>query len=318
MDEAVASAIGSAFSGRTVDDVGSAGPSWNENNRTVRVAFADGSAAYLKVAVDGVPSRIARERATLEYVDAHCAVAVPAVLASDVDGSVPYLATSPLSGTAVADRWEEWDVGDRAATARLVGRTLADLHRIRFEDHGRIAGDDAGGLAVEATPWADHLVATIGYVRELATAERFDRHFDDAIELVEANRDRLTDVPAVLVHGDVTRGNCFRREDGVGLLDWEDAHAGDPVREIRRTRRQLIEPVAREPDEAIVGAFHDGYRDRAGALPDDFDARAPIYAVVSFLDVSGFFDAWAPDADGSTDELAAWVADEMDRRLAAA
>ncbi|WP_123536570.1 phosphotransferase family protein [Halosimplex salinum] len=317
MDDAVALALDAEFPERTVERTGPAGPSWNENNRTVLVEFADGGVVYLKVATDGDPSRIARERAAIEYVAAHCEVPVPDVLGSDVDGSTPYLATAPLSGRAVGDHWEEWTTDERTETARLAGETLAALHGVGFDRPGRITGGGADGLDVRAEAWPDQLLGSVEYIRELAPSDRFDHHFEAAHEAVEANHDRLTGVPSVLVHGDVTRGNCFRRADGVALLDWEDAYAGDPVREIRRTQRQLLDPVGREPDERTVTAFHDGYRDRAGGLPDGFDERAPIYAVVSFLDTSGFFDTWAPEADEPTDEIADWVEAEMDRRLAA-
>ena len=317
MDDAVASVLDDAFPDRTVEDVGPAGPSWNENNRTVAVSFADGERAYLKVALDGDPSRVARERAALEYVDANCDVAVPAVLGGDTEGPTPYLATAPLSGEWLGDGWHEWGTDERAETARFVGRTLAALHRVAFETHGRISGGDADGFDLDPEAWPDQLLGTVRYVHELGTSERFDEHFEAAIEVIQAERERLTGAPAVLVHGDVTHGNCYRRGEGVGLLDWEDAHAGDPVREIRRTQRQLLEPLGDDPEERVVAALREGYRDRAGGLPDGYEERAPIYAVVSFLDVSGFFDTWAPDHDRPTADLAAWVDREMERRLAA-
>jgi len=317
MDDAVAAVLGDAFPNRAVDEVGPAGPSWNENNRTVAVAFAGGERAYLKVALDGDPSRIARERAALEYVEANCEVAVPAVLASDTAGATPYLATAPLSGEWLDDGWDERSTAERAETARLVGETLAALHRVEFDTHGRITGGDAEGFDVDAGEWPDQLLGSVRYVRELATTDRFDDHFEAALDLIEAERERLTGAPAVLVHGDVTRRNCVRRADGIGLIDWEDAHAGDPVRELRRTQRQSLEPLGEDPAESVVAALREGYRDRAGGLPDGYEDRAPVYAVVSFLDVSGFFDTWAPDHERPTDELAAWVEREMERRLAA-
>lgn len=317
MDDAVAAVLDDVFPDRAVDEVGPAGPSWNENNRTVAVSFADGDRAYLKVALDGDPSRIARERAALEYVGANCEVAVPGVIGSDTEETTPYLVTAPLTGEWLGDGWAEWGPDERADTARLVGRALATLHRVEFETHGRITGGDADGFDLDANEWADQLLGTVRYVHELGTSDRFADHFETAIELIEAERGRLSGAPAVLVHGDVTHGNCYRRDDGIGLLDWEDAHAGDPGRELRRTQRQLLEPFGDDPDERVVEALHEGYRDRAGGLPEGYAERAPIYAVVSFLDVSGFFDTWAPDHDRPTDELAEWVEREMEQRLAA-
>jgi aminoglycoside phosphotransferase len=74
------------------------GPSWNDANETVKVAFEDGGVAYLKRAVDGDGDRLESARAATAYVDARHGVTVPTVCASDVDREVPYLATAPLDG----------------------------------------------------------------------------------------------------------------------------------------------------------------------------------------------------------------------------
>nr|WP_079980315.1 phosphotransferase [Halorhabdus tiamatea] len=122
--------------------------------------------------------------------------------------------------------------------------------------------------------------------------------------------------PAVLVHGDVTQGNTLLRADGTGLIDWEDAHAGDPVRELRRTQEQLLaDPGENSPTE-LLDALRAGYREQAGTLPAGFDDWKAIYGAVSFLDTSGFFDEWAPDVDRPTAALEDWVEREMERRLA--
>lgn len=317
MDEAVASALEDAFPDRVVEEVGPAGPSWNENNRTTRIEFADNAPVYLKIASDGDSSRLARERAVIGYVDTRGEGAVPAICESGLEAAFPYLATEPLPGDSVADAWENWTIPERATVARLVGRTVAGLHETSFESHGRIVDGDADGLELRPEPWPDMLLGSIEYIRELAVSDRFDHHFDNVAAAVEANRDRLETAPAVLVHGDVTRGNCFRRENEIGLIDWEDAHAADPVRELRRTQHQLLEPGRAEADDETIDALEEGYRDRAGGLPEGYADRRPIYGALSFLDTSGFFDNWAPDADEPTEELARWVEEEMDRRLAA-
>jgi aminoglycoside phosphotransferase len=97
-DDVVAAAIDDAFPGRSVGAVSDSGPSWNDATRTVRVEFADGDAAFVKAAADGEDGRIATERAVIDYVDRHCEVAVPTVLASRAAGATPYLATAPMDG----------------------------------------------------------------------------------------------------------------------------------------------------------------------------------------------------------------------------
>lgn len=318
MDDAVGTVLEDAFPDRVAEHVGSAGPSWNENNRTVRVEFAENEPVYLKIASDGDPSRLTREHGVISYVDANCEVTVPTICARNTssDVSVPYLAIDPLPGESVADTWDQWAVRDRASMARRVGRTLAALHETRFESHGRITDGTSEGVVLQMESWPEMLLETIEYINDLAVSDRFDHHFEKVADAIDANRERLEAAPAVLVHGDVTRGNCFQYEGEIALLDWEDAHAGDPVRELRRTQQQLLEPGYSRADNEVVTALREGYRDRAGGLPDGFSERHPIYGALSFLDTSGFFDIWAPNADDPIEELATWVEEEMDRRLA--
>lgn len=315
MDDAIAVALGEAFPDRDVDDVSPAGPSWNPRNRTARVEFADGRAVFLKVAVDGDGSRIARERAAIAYVGANCDVRVPTIAASDADGPVPHLATAPLSREGLWRLWSEGNEADRAAMARRVGAALAAIHDRRFPTHGRVGGGDAEGLDLDAGSWTDVLLDTIAETRAIAPSEHFDHHFDEVVAAVEANRALLDDAPAALLHGDPATPNCFLGDEGVGFVDWELAHVGDPIRDLHRARDQLIDSLRTSGPERLATALHEGYRERAGGLPPGFDDRRPVYAAVRFLGRSGFFEKWVEFADESAEELADWVDVEMERRL---
>ncbi|PSP54463.1 aminoglycoside phosphotransferase [Halobacteriales archaeon QS_1_67_19] len=315
MDEHIATALEAAFPDREAVDVSGTGPSWNPKNRSVEVAFADGGTVYLKIAVDGDGSRIARERAVIEHVGARTAVPVPTVVASEVEHSVPHLATAPVDGPTLIESAPGLTVDP--ATARRVGAALARIHACRFGEHGHIVGGGADGLEVDGQPWPDVLVDTIEETREIAPAERFDHHFDDVIDAVERNRERLARAPAALLHGDPAQPNCFRGDRGVGFLDWEIAHVGDPARELVRARRQLTRRVRAETDERAATALFEGYRSRSGSLPAGFEERAPIYEAVTFLGTSGFAEKCAEFVDESTAAFVEWVAAEMDRRLGA-
>ncbi|MFC4988757.1 phosphotransferase family protein [Saliphagus infecundisoli] len=316
MDDRVAAALENTFPDRTVETVASTGPSWNDANRTVGVEFADGERIYLKLAIDGDGTRITRERAVIAFVSATDAVAVPRVVASDVDRETPYLVTEPVPGRSLEKRWMEANPAERAALARAVGRALARLHRVRFDDHGHVTGSGPEGLDVETGPWTTVLVERIEAMRSLVPADRFDRHFDRVIEAVEADRDLLEGAPATLVHGDPARPNCFCDERGVGFLDWEIAHVGDPARELHRACDQQIAPLRGCGPDRLVEALHEGYRAEAGGLPSGYERRRPIYDAVRFLGVSGFFEKYVAYREEPADELAAWVEGEMDRRLA--
>ncbi|EMA55561.1 phosphotransferase family protein [Halococcus salifodinae] len=316
MDDQVAAVLDDRFPGREVDEVRPPGPSWNGKNHTVRVDFDDGTTIYLKVAVDGDATRVARERAAIAYVGANSSIPVPRVVASATDDPGPYLATAPIDGQDFLELWSDAETAERASLAREVGESLARIHAERFDRHGHITGGDADGLDLDTKPWTDVLLDKIGEKREIAPSERFDHHFEEVVVAVEANRDLLDDTPAALLHGDTAKPNCFHTDSGVGFLDWEIAHVGDPARDIVRTRGYL-DTLRSDGPEEIVTAFHDGYRDRAGRFPAGFAERRPIYEAVRFLGNSGFYDRLVEFTGESPEEIAAWIEDGMRCRLAA-
>jgi aminoglycoside phosphotransferase (APT) family kinase protein len=324
-NDRVASVLETVFPDRTVAAVRSTGPSWNERNRTVGIEFADREEIYLKIATDRNGSRIARERAAIAYVGARddIPVSVPEIVASEIEGTVPYLATAPMAGEPLIDAWAEADEASDADDAkrteltRAVGAALAGVHDRRFVDHGHVVGGDAEGLDLDTGSWTTVLTEAIAELRVLAPSDRFDEHFDRVIDAVRSNHELLDDAPAALCHGDPARPNCVYNRGAIGLLDWELAHVGDPARDLHRARSQQLDPPRGEASEELVAALYDGYRERAGGLPAGFEARRPVYAAVRLLGVSGFFERWAAYADAPTAELATWLDAEMDRRLAA-
>ena len=343
MDDPAETALAAAFPDRRVADLVGVGPSWNGNNETVGVDFADGDRVYLKVAIAGDGSRIARERAVLGYVSARRPIPVPDVVVADAGGPVPYLATAAASGRDLHDVLESVDDDRRETLLRRVGATLADLHAERFESHGEIVGrgetvgfggsvegrnvaDGGGhpGLEVEAATWTDTLLETIERTRDIGTTDRLARHFNAVIDCVESNRERLDGAPAALLHGDIAPPNAFLVEgDGsdddpdVGLLDWELAHVGDPARDLVRARDQLCNGFDYEGPERFGEAVYAGYRERAGGLPDGFETRRPIYRVVRVLGRSGFLDQWVTYLDEPMEDLVDRIDAELETRLAA-
>lgn len=316
-DGAVAAAIERAFPDRAVASVDDPGPSWNDDNRAVEVTFEHGepARAYLKVALDGDGSRVRRERAVLAYVQTHRSVPVPEVLAAAPDADPPHLATRPMAGRSLRLAWDDADPDRRATLARAAGRTLAAVHAERFEEHGRVVGGDAEALAIDRRSWPDLLTEQVERVRDRAAPTRFEDHFDRVLATVDAERAALTDVPAALVHGDPAQPNATWTGETVGLLDWELTHVGDPARELVRACRQVVEPLREPAEDRLVEALHEGYRDRAGGLPEGFAERRPLYRAVTFLGTSAFFERWAPWFDEPEADLAAWTEREMGRRL---
>ena len=153
------------------------------------------------------------------------------------------------------------------------------------------------------------------YDRSRAPSDRFDHYFDEVVSAVRANRDLLDPAPAALLHGDPAMPNCTYHDGEVALLDWEIAHVGDPVRDVHRARDQQFDSLRESGDERFVTAFYDGYRNRAGGLPEGYDERSPIYDAVRFLGTVGFFEKTAEYVDEPREEFATWVQAEMERRL---
>lgn len=315
MHSAVGAALEDAFPNREVAETHPPGPSWNDNNRTVAVEFEAEGHAYLKVAVEGDPSGVVRESAVIRYVSSNCRVPVPDVLATGTVDGRPYLATAPVDGEIYHRLWDDADEDGRQRLARAVGVGLARLHDNRFERSGHIVGGNTDDLKLDANPWTDVLVDTIEDVRARAPSERYDHYFDLVTEAIEDNRELLDDAPAVLLHGDPSKPNCFQSTEGIGFLDWEIAHVGDPVRDLHYTRTQHFDSLRTSGPESLLEAFHDGYRSEAGSLPDGFDERRPVYDAVRHLGMAGFFDRIAEFHDEPREELAEWVDAEMHRRL---
>jgi aminoglycoside phosphotransferase (APT) family kinase protein len=318
MDEQLSTAVDAAFPERTVADIEAPGPSWNDRNRTVRLVFADGDTAYLKLAADGDGTRLVRERAVIQYVDRSLDVSVPTIVAADPEHAVPYLATAAVPGDRLLQLWAQGDGEERERLIAAAGRTFAELHSERFGTHGYIVGGGPAGLELDTGQWTDVLGSQIELTREIAPAERFPEHFDAVIEVVESNRELLNQASAALLHGDPAHPNGFRSGEQVGLLDWEMSHVGDPARELHRARRQLLGSQYFDVQDRLVTVFLDAYRATAGSLPSGFEERRAVYDAVGYLGRTTFFSKWAPDSDRPEAELAAAVAAEMERRLEAA
>ncbi|WP_123534968.1 phosphotransferase family protein [Halosimplex salinum] len=303
--------LDAAFPGRAVAEIGTAGVSWNHQNETARVEFADGEALYLKTAVDGNEDRAARECAVSEYVDAHYDVAVPSVVTTGTAAGRPYIATEPMDARNFADGWWERDTYDQARAIRRVGAALAALHAREFDRHGHVVGGGADGLVLDEGSWTDVLVDLVDAQHERAATDRFEHYVDEVAAAVEANRDRLGGTPAALVHGDPAHPNLFDDGARIGFVDWERAHVGDPARELNRAEKQMVH----DDTDRIRTALREGYTDRAGSLPDGFEARKPVYDAVWHLVKLGSFETWVEKTDEHPEEAAESAAAEMERLL---
>jgi len=316
-----AETLAAAFPDRTVAETTVPEGADHPGNHTVRVRFADGETAYLKVAADGDARRVVRDAAAARYVRANTTLRAPRVLAVGGDADPPYVATAPLAGESLLARQRATDETGRVELVRTVGATLARLHEPDFETPGRIVGGGAGGLDLVETAWPAALRSALDERTAMHFADRFAALPDRADALLADAADALAGFDPALLHEDPNRGNVLLREgEPPGLLDWETAVVGDPALSLTRGESHHVDVADADADlrERLRAALYDGYRSVAGTLPASYDERRPIYRVVTFLLTAQTFDLWAPEAPESTADLAAWVQREFDARLRAA
>lgn len=354
VSSALRRAIAAAVPGRTVECVEYPTGSDRPGNEVVRLSFADAPGAYLKIATaDDATERIAREAALARFVGANAAVRTPAVLAADAGADPPFLATRPLAGERLADRLESDEQGNvdpdsLASVLTRVGQATAGLHAARFDRAGAVTGGDESGLDLVERSWPRLLREQV--VEAHSVPERF-------VDLPERAGDLLRERSAVLeldgdraatvVHDDLHAQNVFDAggetdttqgrdpdrdpdEPDLGVLDLESAMVGDPGFDLARTEDLAIDgrPDLTEAErETARAALRVGYRTGAAAhglpvppagLPSGFEAHRETYRVVTFLLTAVTFERWAPGAPEPVEDLAAWVHEEFDRRLALA
>jgi aminoglycoside phosphotransferase (APT) family kinase protein len=321
MPDVVDTVLERAFPERTVTASSAVPGSDHPGNETVRVRFAGGDVAYLKVAVDGgerARDRLARDAAATRYARWHADVRVPEVLVAAVDADPGCVATAELAGTAIATDWPVDSTVARATVLRAVGRALAGVHEADdFVGHAQIRGGDADGLDLERGSWSTVLADTLAARADEMFADRFRDLQTDVVDALAVNSRRLDAAPATLVHDDPRPENCLVDSDGPGLVDWETAMVGDPALDVARAEAQYVERA--DVDDAGRGrlrrALRAGYRDHAGTLPVGFGDRYPLYRAVTFLDTARTFEHWAPDAAEPLEDLDAWVRTELSTRL---
>lgn len=312
MSDTLERAVRAALPHRTVESIASR--TNRPGNAVAYVTFTDADPLYVKTATDAT-TRLVAETAATRYAT-HCAVRAPTVVAADPDGDPPYLVTEPLTGTPLSEAWT--GDRDRAALLRQAGRAIAGIHTATTDGPGVIVGGDAETLELAGASWADVLCRTVEWRTEDLFADRFADLPDRLVETIRAVEPTLEGPTPTLLHGDCTRSNVYLEPEGV--IDWERGLAGDPAFDLVDAAYHLMGQPDVDDDErpGLVEALHAGYRDRAGSLPAGFDRRHPVYRAIAFLSVPQAFEEWAGDAPEPKEDLAAWVREEFEARLATA
>lgn len=147
---------------------------------------------------------------------------------------------------------------------RRLGAFLRALHDVPLGDAV------AHGLPDPATTrgWRDRSFAR--FDADVVPRVADDRGLRDAL-------DRLRDAPAdAVVHGDLRPEHVLAADGGLSVIDWSDARAGDPSKD--------LEWLLLDTGVAVATAVVEGYGADLAARARDWRCVGPCYAVVHGLD----------------------------------
>jgi fructosamine-3-kinase len=158
---------------------------------------------------------------------------------------------------------------------RELGRLVAQIHSISLPGYGlldpRPLTSGTGPPSGIADTWSEYIkMNLVGHVEHCARAGDLTAAAADAVVAAfERQAECLNVAGGVLLHGDLGNHNVLTDGDRLlGLIDWEDAVAGDPVYDVAFWA--TFHPPARH------AAFFSGYRD-VRPFPDDFPVRFWLY-----------------------------------------
>lgn len=165
--------------------------------------------------------------------------------------------------------------------AHCVGRTLAAVHRIEFDEYGELDADlrlteryDLRGIGIVAYVRGMLATGTAGERLGPALADQLLVTLERCAELLEAWRER-----PVLVHGDFGPTNLVLGPDGsVAVLDWEFGCSAVPALDFGNLLRP---PLAN--DSAFVQGLAAGYESGGGHLPEDWRRLALLADVMAWV-----------------------------------
>jgi aminoglycoside phosphotransferase (APT) family kinase protein len=229
--------------GPVLRDVGAAAPSAitelaGGSNRTVRVDLDGGGAVVLKT-YDDLRGKLPTREAYASSLVAGLCLPVTRYLAIDESLArlpVRFAITNHLPGTAVSTLRDEPGIG---VVYRDMGVLLRKLQAVALPGYGRF-GD--GGIIDPMDSNLDRVRADALGVFHRFRAQGGDTGLAAALEAAVEVRLAAATVStgAVFAHDDLHHGNVLAERDAAGswrltgLLDFGNAHAADPVRDLAK------------------------------------------------------------------------------------
>ncbi|GAA2028798.1 hypothetical protein GCM10009839_30110 [Catenulispora yoronensis] len=212
---------------------------------------------------------------------------VPTLLgAAGSDGLLgqPYLLMSKLPGRTMDAVSPGMSDADLRSVYRQMGKLIAQFHAIEHEAYGYLTSTEI----VDPQPSSEaHLRSVLARTSQAYLEATGDRDLYEAAHAYLAARSDLFALceRPVLLHNDFHEGNIIVEQtpDGPvisGVIDMENATAGDPVMDLAKTHSYSI----RDNAIKLEGLF-EGY----GVIPVEWERRFRLYQVVHLFELWQFF-----------------------------
>jgi aminoglycoside phosphotransferase (APT) family kinase protein len=200
------------------------------------IDLLDGATGYVfKAYPDTLRWKIAKETFVAQLRDGRLGVPTPRIVLAEED----YLVMTRLAGSDLISMEASLPPAALISAYEQMGRVMREIHRIELKAFGYIASD---GILQPADSNRAYMRAQ--FDRKLSGFAQFGGEPELARELSDYVADRLMLLDGCtsprLVHYDFHTGNMLadRRGDEVtltGVLDWENAIAGDPLMDLAKT-----------------------------------------------------------------------------------
>ena len=217
---------------------------------------------------------------------------------------LPYLVMSKLPGTTVAAISGTMPDAELADVYRQMGSLLASVHAIGQDAYGYLTTD-----IIDPQPSSEaNMKATLNRVSQSYLDTTGDRELYEAAHSYLGARGDLFALcrRPVLLHNDFHEGNVIvaQTPEGPvvsGLIDVENAMAGDPVADLAKTHSYSI-----RGDRVKLDALFEGY----GEAPVEWERRFRLFELVQSFELWDFFRSvgMRDKLDPLADELRAIIA----------
>lgn len=166
--------------------------------------------------------------------------------------------------------------------AAAVGRTLASIHRIEFDECGELNAnlEVTEHYEVSGAGFADY--ARRKLESGLATERLGAAAGEEVVRLLEVHADLIDawEGGPVLMHSDFGPTNLvLTAADGVSVLDWEFACSGRPAMDFGNLMRPPL-----ESDESAARGIAAGYREGGGSLPNEWQQIAQLVDLLAWVE----------------------------------